>query len=32
VDEVLLKGMARDASDRYATAPAFAAALRAAIG
>lgn len=31
VDAVLLKGMARDANDRYATAPEFAAALRAAI-
>lgn len=31
-DQVLLKGMARDANDRYATAPEFAAALRAAIG
>lgn len=30
VDEVLLRGMAREASDRYATAPEFAAALRAA--
>lgn len=27
VDRVLLKGMAREASDRYATAPEFAAAL-----
>jgi len=32
VDEVLLRAMAREASDRYATAPEFAAALRAAIG
>ncbi len=32
VDAVLLKGMARDAADRYATAPEFAAALRAAAG
>lgn len=32
VDRVLLKGMAREASERYATAPEFAAALRAAIG
>lgn len=32
LDEVLLRGMAREASDRYATAPEFAAALRAAIG
>jgi serine/threonine protein kinase len=32
VDEVLLRGMAREASDRYASAPEFAAALRAAIG
>ena len=32
VDEVLLRGMAREANDRYATAPEFAAALRAAIG
>lgn len=32
VDAVLLRGMAREASDRYATAPEFAAALRAAIG
>lgn len=32
VDAVLLKGMAREAIDRYATAPEFAAALRAAIG
>jgi serine/threonine protein kinase len=31
-DQVLLKGMARDAADRYATAPEFAAALRAALG
>lgn len=32
VDTVLLKAMAREAADRYATAPEFAAALRAAIG
>lgn len=32
VDRVLLKGMAREVGDRYATAPEFAAALRAAIG
>ena len=32
MDTVLLKGMARDAADRYATAPEFAAALRAAVG
>ncbi|MBX3174359.1 MAG: protein kinase [Gemmatimonadaceae bacterium] len=32
VDAVLLKGMAREANERYATAPEFAAALRAAIG
>jgi len=32
VDQVLLKGMSRDAADRYPTAPAFASALRAAIG
>ncbi len=31
VDRVLLKGMAREANERYATAPEFAAALRAAI-
>jgi serine/threonine-protein kinase len=31
-DQVLLKGMARDAADRYPTAPEFAAALRAALG
>lgn len=31
VDRVLLKGMAREASERFATAPEFAAALRAAI-
>jgi serine/threonine-protein kinase len=32
LDAVLLKGMAREAGDRHATAPEFAAALRAAIG
>jgi serine/threonine protein kinase len=32
VDTVLLKGMAREAADRHATAPEFAAALRAATG
>jgi serine/threonine protein kinase len=32
LDTVLLKGMAREASERYVTAPEFAAALRAAIG
>ncbi len=32
VDKVLAKGMARDAADRYSTAPEFAAAFRAAIG
>ncbi len=32
VDVVLLKGMAREANDRYTSAPEFAAALRAAIG
>ncbi|MEX2182413.1 MAG: serine/threonine-protein kinase [Gemmatimonadaceae bacterium] len=32
VDAVLLKGMARDAADRHATAPEFAAALREAAG
>lgn len=32
LDVVLLKGMARETIDRYATAPEFAAALRAAIG
>lgn len=32
VDVVLLKGMAREATDRYSTAPEFAAALRAAVG
>jgi serine/threonine protein kinase len=32
VDKVLAKGMARDAGDRYSTAPEFAAAFRAAIG
>jgi serine/threonine-protein kinase len=32
VDAVLLKGMAREASERYSTAPEFAAALRAAVG
>jgi serine/threonine-protein kinase len=31
VDQVLLKAMAREANERYATAPEFAAALRAAI-
>jgi serine/threonine protein kinase len=32
LDTVLLKGMAREANERYATAPEFATALRAAIG
>jgi serine/threonine protein kinase len=32
VDRVLLKGMAREASERYSTAPEFAAAFRASIG
>jgi serine/threonine-protein kinase len=32
LDAVLLKGMAREANERYATAPEFATALRAAIG
>lgn len=32
VEAVLLKGMAREASERYSTAPEFAAALRAAVG
>jgi serine/threonine-protein kinase len=32
LEVVLLKGMAREAGDRYATAPEFAAALRAAVG